>query len=326
MAPDGPSMPEPEISVVIPTRDRESRLAFALEALEAQTLDPDRFEVVVVRGEATGPLAPAPPGLRVRFLSHPGSTGAASQRNVGWRSGDAPLVAFTDDDCRPRPDWLERLAAAAGSDGDAVIQGRTEPDPDELHLLYGLARSLEVTDPGWFETCNIAYPRPLLERLDGFDERFPGVWGEDTDLGLRALAAGARLEFVEDAVVAHAVMPRSLRAALRETSRYDAIPSVCSIHPEQRRRAFPHRLVKESHASFILALAAIILARRMPAAAIGAGGAYLWPHLRRHLATNPLSARSLARLAFHLPAPILLEAAEIAYTLRGSARHGVLLV
>ncbi len=319
-------MPPPEIAVVIPTRDRESRLAFALEALAAQTLDPDRFEVVVVRREEDGPLAPAPPGLRVRFLSHPGSTGAAEQRNVGWKAADAPLVAFTDDDCRPRRDWLERLVATAGAgDGEAVIQGRTEPDPDELHLLYGLARSLEVTRPGWFETCNIAYPRPLLDRLGGFDERFPGVWGEDTDLGLRALAAGARLEFAEDAVVLHAVLPRSLSGALRETSRYDAIPLVCAIHPEQRRRAFPHRLVKDSHASFLLALALILGARRMPMAAIAAGGAYLWPHLRRHLDTNPVSARSLARLAIHLPAPILLEAAEIAYTVRGSVRHGVLL-
>jgi glycosyltransferase involved in cell wall biosynthesis len=320
-------MPEPEIAVVIPTRGRESRLAFALEALAAQTLAPDRFEVVVVRGEDDGPLAPAPPGLNVRFLSHPESTGAAAQRNVGWRAAGAPLVAFTDDDTRPMPDWLERLSAAAEADGDAVVgQGRTEPDPDEVHLLYGLARSLEVTEPGWFETCNIAYPRALLERLDGFDERFPGVWGEDTDLGLRALAAGARLEFAEDAVVFHAVLPRTLRSALRETSRYDAIPLVCSIHPEQRRRAFPHRLVKDSHASFLLALAAVVCARRMPAVAVAAGGAYLWPHLRRHLATNPLTPRSLARLALHMPAPVMLEAAEIAYTLRGAVRYGVLLV
>ena len=55
---------------------------------------------------------------------------------------------------------------------------------------------------GWYETCNIAYPRELLERLGGFDAAFAGndrgdypVGGEDTDLGLRARAAGAELVF-----------------------------------------------------------------------------------------------------------------------------------
>ena len=43
----------------------------------------------------------------------------------------------------------------------------------------------------WFETCNIVYEAELLERLDGFDEAFAEALGEDTDLGWRALAAGA---------------------------------------------------------------------------------------------------------------------------------------
>ena len=38
----------PDVSVVIPTHDRETRLAFALEALAEQTLARERFEVIVV--------------------------------------------------------------------------------------------------------------------------------------------------------------------------------------------------------------------------------------------------------------------------------------
>src|SRR5918999_3952045 len=162
-------MASPEIAVVIPTRGRETRLAFALEALAGQSLDRDRFEVIVVRdGDAEGPLAAPPDGLDVRFLVRPGVAGPTAKRNLGWRATSAPLIAFTDDDCRPAPGWLATLLAAAQEAGDCdyFIQGRTEVDPDERHLLFALARSQAIIAPSpWHETCNIAYPRPLLERL-----------------------------------------------------------------------------------------------------------------------------------------------------------------
>ncbi|MET0750276.1 MAG: glycosyltransferase, partial [Solirubrobacterales bacterium] len=150
----------PEIAVVIPTRGRETRLAFALEALAAQTVACERFEVVVVRdGDAEPPLAGAPPGLRLRELTRPGVAGPTAKRNLGWRATEAPLVAFTDDDCRPQPGWVgAMIGAAPGERG--FLQGRTEPDPDELYLLPGLSRTQEVSKPtGWFEACNVAYPR-----------------------------------------------------------------------------------------------------------------------------------------------------------------------
>ncbi|MBA2298411.1 MAG: glycosyltransferase, partial [Actinobacteria bacterium] len=109
----------PEAAVVIATRERETRLAFCLEALAAQSVESARFEVVVVRPAGQpGPRAAAPEGLRVRFLEHRGEPGPGAQRNTGWRASEAPLVAFTDDDCRPEGRWLERLMAA--TDGPQV--------------------------------------------------------------------------------------------------------------------------------------------------------------------------------------------------------------
>ena len=181
-------MPAPEIAVVIPTRGREARLAFALESLAGQ-LEPDRFEVLVVRdADAREPFAIPPPELRVRYVTLPAVAGPTPKRNLGWRSTEAPLVAFTDDDCRAAPGWLASLLASAVGP-DVFLQGRTAPDPDERHLLHGLARTVDVPGPGgWFETCNMAYPRRLLESLGGFDEAF-GFGGEDTDLAWRASAA-----------------------------------------------------------------------------------------------------------------------------------------
>src|SRR3546814_1007830 len=50
--------------------------------------------------------------------------GPAPARNLGWRSSSAPYVAFTDDDCVPRPDWLAQSLATARATPDlGVLQG-----------------------------------------------------------------------------------------------------------------------------------------------------------------------------------------------------------
>jgi glycosyltransferase involved in cell wall biosynthesis len=313
----------PEISVVIPTLDREARLAFALDALAEQTLGRERFEVIVVRGaERENGAARAPDGLTVRFLTLPGSRGAAAQRNVGWRSAEAPLVAFTDDDCRPAPDWLERLLESAGERREAFVQGRTEPDPAERRLLYGYARSMEVVGASdWHETCNIAYPRALLERLGGFDEGFEGVWGEDTDLGLRALDAGAEHVYSDRALVWHAVLPRSLRAALRETSRYEAIPLLLKRYPAQRDAIHRRWFLRPTHALVPLALFGALAPRVPVALRVAAIVPYLRWHLRHELGANGASPRTLARFALQLPAVAAIETLEVVATARGAVKH-----
>ena len=140
-------------------------------------------------------------------VERPEQGGPARARNDGWRLAAAPLVAFIDDDCEATPTWLERLSAAASAAPGAVVQGRTRPNPRELEAAgpFSVTRDVDGSGARWFETCNIAYPREVLERLEGFDESFPEPLGEDTDLGWRALGAGGRRVFVDDAVVDHAV-------------------------------------------------------------------------------------------------------------------------
>ena len=307
---------------MIATRFRETRLAFALEALAEQTLARDRFEVIVVRADdaASGSLSDAPEDLRVRFLTS--AAGPAIQRNAGWRAASTPWVAFTDDDCRPATDWLERLLQARPGP-DAILQGRTEPDPDEAHLLWGFARSWEITEPNdWYATCNVAYSRSTLERVGGFDERFPSAWGEDTDLGFRAGALGVPFQYVDRALVWHAVLPRTLRGALRETRRLGATATVIKRHPAHRQGLYGRAFISARHAWLPLALAAIPAFRRQPLLA----GAATIPYLKRTFDwRNPAPGR-LLRQAVHLPSRILVDLAEMAAIGRAAARNRVLVL
>ena len=311
--------------MVIPAFRRETRLAFALAALAEQTLDPREFEVLVVRAPGEeGPFAAAPDGLRVRFLVA-SVRGSAAQRNHGWRAAAARMVAFTDDDCRPAPHWLEALLAAA-SGADAVVQGRTEPDPDEVHLLTGLARSMRVEglDP-WHPACNLAYPRALLDRLGGFDEAFPASWAEDTELALRASAAGARHLYAPRALVWHAVLPRALPQALRDAARRRWVPALVARHPGHRRALFCRWFVNESHAALALGLVGLVAAGRRRRAAV-AVLPYLALQVPRDAGRRIVRPRRLVRFGLAVLERLAVDLVEVGSALRGAAESRALVV
>jgi len=315
----------PEVCVVIPNRNRDTRLTFALDALAEQTLAPDRFEVIVVRDRPSRGLELQPPPelpLRVIELDHDAEP--SRKRNIGWRASDAPLVAFTDDDCRPAADWLESLLAAwdnHGRSADVFLQGRTEPDPDERHLLHRLARSQTIREPSpTFQCCNIAYPRRLLERVGGFDEEFD-FGGEDTDLGLRALDTGARRIYFDDVLVWHAVHPRGLAAAVRDSLRWKSQPLLIKRHPELRDQMVHRYFWKEAHAGIVLAAAGVALAPRTGGLSLLAAIPYARWNRKAAPRKRLTSPRSVAALSVLLAERTVIDAAEVVGTARGAIRY-----
>ena len=230
------------VSVVVPSHGRLLRLRWLLNALEEQTLGRDRFEVVVVHDYDDAqtaamierhPLAQAGVVRSVRI--DPARARASRQRNIGWRAARAPAVAFVDDDCRPHPEWLERLVHAAARAPDAIVQGTVVGDPLEADVFARpLVRTLWVTPPDpRAQTANILYPKTLLERVDGFDESL--VVGEDMELCLRCRRAGAPLAAAPGALVFHAVEAFSLRGWSRVNRKWQDLPLMLKAQPSLRR-------------------------------------------------------------------------------------------
>jgi glycosyltransferase involved in cell wall biosynthesis len=308
--------------VVIPTRDRETRLAFALEALAEQSFDHDRFEVIVVRARdgLDGPLAAAPEGVAVRFVVSR-VAGTAAQRNVGWQVSGAPLIAFTDDDCRPAPDWLARMIEAYRGPYTFLV-GRTEPDPDERGLRHGLARTIDNPEPsGWYETSNIAYPRELLQRVGGFDERIDFI-GEDADLAMRVLRSGAEATFIRDALVWHAVHPRNLVTALRDVAKRRSLPAIVARHPELRAALWHGVFTDMDHARLLLAISGGLAFRRAPVLA----ALVAIPYVKNQLGPGRLSAGRLLRFPIRLLTLAVVDTAEIAAFAASSVQNRVLVL
>lgn len=268
----------PEIAVVVPSHDRPLRLRWLLNALEEQTLARHRFEVIVAHdssGPDTAALLEGHPlaaqGV-LRALHFAPGPGPAAKRNAAWRAAAAPLVAFTDDDCRPPPEWLEGLLDVMAAHPGAIVQGATVPDPDERHLLHAApgARSQLIEPPTiWAQTCNIGYPRALLERVAGFDERLPVASGEDTDLALRCRAAGAEVVAAPAATTYHAVDAPWLPGRVRATWRWQHLAHLVKRHPELRGSLLLGAFWKRSHVLVVVTvLGFALLHRRSPALAL----------------------------------------------------------
>jgi glycosyltransferase involved in cell wall biosynthesis len=307
----------PEVSVVVATRDRPARLAALLAGLRRQRA-PGAFEVVVV-DDGSGPetvsrlQAELDRGeLDLRVVRHEEPRGPGAARNAGWRAARAPLVAFTDDDCVPEPGWIAAGLAAHRARADAIVQGRTEPEPAELHRNGVLTRTLRVVELGpQYPTCNIFYPRELLERMGGFDEEFglrPG--GEDTDLAWRAIESGRPAVLAEDALVHHAVERLGLAGTLRDATRWTATTRIFARHPGTRAMLDHGIFWNVWH--YLLVRSALSLLLPRPVRRLV---------LLRHVLALRRRARAAGSGSWAIPILLAYDAVETAAVVRGAVRH-----
>ncbi len=250
------------VSVVIPTFKRPALLKKCLEALLVQTLPASACEIIVVDDAGTESTrsmvrkyASSRKEPRIRYLSIVGKHGPAAARNRGWRVAQAPVVAFTDDDCIPEPDWLANGLAAftektAGVSGRVIVPSGARPNDHE-------ANSARI-EQSLFVTANCFYRKSVLEEIKGFDERFTRAWREDADVFFTLLKRGERLRSAPDAIVVHPVRNGSWGASIREQSKsmfnallYRKHPRLYELKIGSPLRACYYAIV----ASFFLALA-----------------------------------------------------------------------
>jgi glycosyltransferase involved in cell wall biosynthesis len=204
----------PRSTVVVPTHERPEPLAACLESLAALDYPREDFEVVVVDDGGRTPLEPLVDRFRERLdvrLVRQERAGPAAARNAGAEHAQGDLLLFTDDDCRPRPDWLRRLADRAAASPEEAFGGRTvNALPGNV---YSAAAQLVIDvgyrqnnsgapDRRWFTTNNLAVPAAGFRAVGGFDPSFRTA--EDRDFCSRWVQSGRRMSYEPRAVVEHA--------------------------------------------------------------------------------------------------------------------------
>jgi len=199
--------------LVVATVERTDDLDSLLSSLDAQTHR--AFRVVVVDQNDDDRLEPVLAGhvgldvLRVRS-----ARGLSRARNAALPALTADVVAFPDDDCVYAPELLarvaERFAADPGRDG---LTGRPVAADGRTAGRWP-ARAQRIRPDSVFHTAishTIFLRRSVVDRVGGFDEQLglgsgtPWSSGEEIDFLVRALRAGARLEYDPSLVVTHPV-------------------------------------------------------------------------------------------------------------------------
>jgi glycosyltransferase involved in cell wall biosynthesis len=308
------------VSVVVASHARQLRLRWLLNALEEQTFG-EPWELLVVHDydAQTAERVIHRHPLEVKAIE--GTGGPGRRRNIGWRAASAPLVAFIDDDCRPDRAWLERLVTTARAHAGQVVQGRTRPDPFEAAVLAAPhVRTLNIEPVNSYrETCNILYPRDLLERLDGFDER--AITGEDVDLSLRALAAGAEISAAPEALAYHAIESFTLPGILRQNVKWRHLAYLVKQHPEMRAQ-FPLGIFwDEDHLMVTAAAIGVLAGRRHPWLLTLAA-----PYVKRMSRRRGGGRRDRALAVGEMPGQAVRQFAEVLGMAAGSVRHRTLLL
>jgi GT2 family glycosyltransferase len=225
------------VSVIIPVYNDSERLKLCLEALERQSYPRKLYKVIVVNNHPAesldGPVARFSQAILIRE-SLPGSYRA---RNRGLSRARGEVIAFTDSDCIPNRDWLEKGVAAllevpncglVGGKIQIFFRDPEHPTAVELYQMitaFPQQRYIEADKYG--ATANLFTFRSVIDQVGFFDDTLES--GGDVEWGRRVFSAGYKLVYADDCRVAHPA-----RRSLKEL--HQMFARVTGGHLELRRR------------------------------------------------------------------------------------------
>lgn len=215
-----------QVSVVLPTYNRLSRLKQVLTALEQQTYPRDAFEVVVIAdGCIDGTveyLHTLTTALRLTYVASE-NRGVAAARNRGIQEATGEYIVFIDDDVVPTPELLAaHMETHAAQAAEIVVLGPMLTPADfkmrpwvrwEQAML--VKQYADMQAGRWqptarqFYTGNASLARRHLIEAGGFDERFRRA--EDVELAYRLERQGLRFVF-NPAAIGYHYAERSFRS------------------------------------------------------------------------------------------------------------------
>lgn len=195
----------PLVSVIVPVRDRADQLSSLVARLDAQTLPRDCFEVIVADdGSRDDPAAELPIDGKWLRLSAGARRNSYVARNRAAELARGRVLAFTDADCLPRVDWLERGLEAL--DLADLVAGHIEllaPERPSVWAILdaNLFDQRRFVAMGKAATANLFLTRAVFTRHGAFDRSLPS--GGDWEFVERCVRGGARLAYAPGVIVEH---------------------------------------------------------------------------------------------------------------------------
>jgi glycosyltransferase involved in cell wall biosynthesis len=218
-----------DLSLIICTRDRRRQLAPCLEAVRRISFERSWELILVDNGSTDDTAAVAQEfigstSIQAVYLFEP-KPGKSTGLNTALKFAQGQILAFTDDDCYPAPDFLSRVWSAFDDPSVGYIGGRIimhDPADHPIKIIESMTR---FTFPagsfvwsGCVKGANMAFRRRVLLDIGGFDPLFgPGALfpsAEEADAAGRASAMGWRGEYHPEVAVRHHYGPKAADATV----------------------------------------------------------------------------------------------------------------
>ncbi|MEO5915279.1 MAG: glycosyltransferase [Luteolibacter sp.] len=228
-------------SIIVCTRNGRSRIGACLEAIHRSYKSHTTYETLVIDDGSTDGTADFVeknfPWVRLIRLE---PCGLSAARNAGAEAAKGEIFAFTDDDCEPDREWLDRLLPIFQQGTFAAAGGPNLPPPPRTWEEAVVCAApgapshvmLDDVEAEHLPGCNLVVTRAAFEAVGGFDPQFHTA-GDDVDFCWRLRDAGFRLGFSPGAFVWHWRRP-SLRAFLKQQLGYGrAERLLLAKHPDR---------------------------------------------------------------------------------------------
>ncbi len=167
---------KPCISVVVPLYNSAKHLESCISALLSQTYPSSRYEIIMVDNNSTdNSIKVIMRYPRIKLLSEK-KQGSYAARNRGVAESKGSIIAFTDSDCIPVPEWLDRISASLDSPSVGIIQGSRFYTTESRGLLLLEAYESErafYTFSGKLKGLYYGYTNNMAVRRDVFDRCGP---------------------------------------------------------------------------------------------------------------------------------------------------------
>lgn len=205
------SNPPPFVSIIIPVYNDSQRLKECLSLLENQTYPRNAYEVIVVDNNSTEDLKPIVSQfsqVQYVFESTPGSYSA---RNKGLDIAEGEILGFTDSDCSPAINWIEKGVAQilshpnCGFIAGAVnfsFQNPQKPNPAEIFdSLHFLQQQKYVRENHYGATANLFTTSQIFDAVGRFNSDLKS--GGDREWGERVYKAAYEQIYAADVAITH---------------------------------------------------------------------------------------------------------------------------
>jgi lipopolysaccharide/colanic/teichoic acid biosynthesis glycosyltransferase/GT2 family glycosyltransferase len=198
------------ISVIVPAYNAETTITDCLSVLTKQTVPLSEYEIIVVDDGSTDNTSELAQQFPVTYIREE-NQGPAMARNLGAQNAHGEIILFTDSDCIPEPDWIEKMLIPFNNEPEVVgVKGVYLTQQKQLAARFAQAEFEERYERlkkyryiDFVDSYSAGFKRDVFLAVGGFDPQFAVANNEDVELSYKLAQQKYKMVFQPEAKVSH---------------------------------------------------------------------------------------------------------------------------